>query len=419
MALVYHKLLPRAFKRFSILSAFHTALPTAWYYVRRPLLPESPKPALCTMNIFPPLARVWWHFAKRVLDDRADVFIFDCSGKLDPRDFEGAHVQKFLNFYAATKCQEFFCHTARTRDVVWMCDDDMFLLSSTIVDHVEEAFKNSNAKPRTEVPSGAWVASVSFRPRGWWEFSIDGKRFPVSSSYCTAVNRNIFMEEHLSLSPIRGNPHPSTSGKQPKSYDTFDKANEILLQKGYECRVPPKDIREECVAGFSGISNGVMILNYFRTSQQMIEYLTSPSKKQWEGSVLPTVFGALLAISAVLDLEEEIMGKRTAISSLPSKEDLRQIRSDHEHLLMESDAWRRIDATVERLCHCASHAISSMELAACTYRIANIKDIEDTIEPGDLSASIIRNSVRNRFGGVLNEDALSNVSTTSPEQADQ
>ena len=125
----------------------------------------------------------------------------------------------------------------------------------------------------------------------------------MSSSYCTAINREIFCNrEPLSLAPVGGNTHPTTLDRPPKSYDTFDKANEILLTKGYRCAILPESIQNECITGFHGVSNGVMLLNYFKKPEQMLDYLLSPPKKQWEGSVLYNVFGALLAIDAVQDL---------------------------------------------------------------------------------------------------------------------
>ncbi|HLC76308.1 MAG TPA: hypothetical protein VJB82_04310 [Candidatus Peribacterales bacterium] len=328
----YHKLVPYAFKRFSIVSARSTALPTLLYSLRKPCFQESEKPALVTMNILPPLMSLWWHFAKRALGTRVDIFIFDCSGKLNPDDFPGARVQKFLNFYAATKCNEFLYHIAKNRKIGWMCDDDIFLLKSDAVEHIVREFRD----PKT--------ASVSFRPRTWWHYDIAGKNYPVSSSYCTAINRDIFCNrEHLSLAPKGGNTHPTTGDRPPKSYDTFDKANEILLTKGYLCTVLPENIQNECITGFHGVSNGVMLLNYFKNPEQMLDFLLSPPKKQWEGSVLYNVFGALLAIDVVQDLAEKITGKRSPLPSLPAKADLVKIRREHEPLLRGEMSWKWID----------------------------------------------------------------------------
>jgi len=311
------------------------------------------------MNILPPLMTVWWHFAKRALGDKVDIFIFDCSGKLDPHDFPGATVQKFLNFYAAAKCDEFLYSVAKHRKIGWMCDDDIFFLKPDAVNHVLREFDAPN------------TASVSFRPRTWWQFEFqrchgersqtmtrppfdsaqgDTLRFPVSSSYCTAINREIFCDrENLSLAPVGGNTHPTTLDRPPKSYDTFDKANEILITKGYRCAVLPENIQNECITGFHGVSNGVMLLNYFKKPEQMLDFLLSPPKKQWAGSVLYTVFGALLAIDVVQDLAEKITGKRYPLPALPSKSELMKIRNEHEPLLREGMSWRGIDEAAEKL----------------------------------------------------------------------
>ena len=334
----YHETLKYSFKRFSVLSALGTALPSTLYSLRRPALPASQKPALFTMNILPPLFTVWQHFAKRAIGDRADIVVFDCSGKLKSKDYSGVFVQKFVNLYAAEKCDEFLYSIARNRKIGWICDDDIFFLKGEVVDHVLRAFEDPN------------TASVSLRPRGWWEFEINGKRYPASSSYCTAINRKIFCDkEHLSLTPVQGNTHPAVSDRPPKSYDTFDKANEILLTKGYRCAVLPETVQNECITGFHGVSNGVMLLNYFTKPEQMLDFLLSPPKKQWAGSVLFTVFGALLAIDVVQDLAEKITGKRYPLPALPSKKDLEKIRKEHEPLLREGMSWRGIDEAAEKL----------------------------------------------------------------------
>src|SRR3989344_9029202 len=100
MSRPYHKLLSYAFKRFSLQSAARTLMPTVGYYLGRKPLPPSHKPALFTMNILPPMMTVWYHFVRKYLGDRVDTVIFDCSGRLDPKEFSHARVQKFLNFYA-------------------------------------------------------------------------------------------------------------------------------------------------------------------------------------------------------------------------------------------------------------------------------------------------------------------------------
>lgn len=342
----YHQLLQYAFKRFSVKTALRTALPTALYYAARPAFPASApstqhragRPALCTMNILPPMMTVWYHCARKFLGDSVDIWIFDCSGKLDPKDFPGARVQKFLNFYAATKCDEFLYSIARNRRIGWICDDDIFLLSKKIVPILEREF----AVPGT--------ASVSFRPRNWWHFDIEGKTHEASSSYCTAIDRHIFCDkERLSLKPAEGNTHPSTTGKTVRRYDTFDKANEMLLTKGYRCAVLSPEERTECIAGFSGMSGGVMLLNYFTNAEQTLEYFRSAPEKRWSGNMLHGLLAAMLGISVIQELAEKISGKPSPLPSLPSRSALEKLRSDHQHLIVRNEALDWMDEACERL----------------------------------------------------------------------
>jgi hypothetical protein len=287
------------------------------------------------MNILPPMMTVWHHCARKFLGDRADIWIFDCSGGLDPVDFPGARVQKFLNLYAATKCEEFLYSIARNRRIGWLCDDDIFLLSPNIMPILEREF----AVPNT--------ASVSFRPRRW-HYKIDGKEYEVSSSYCNAINRDLFCDkECLSLKPAEGNMHASKAG--PRRYDTFDKANEILLQKGYRCAVLPVHERNECVAGFSGMSGGVVLLRYFTTPEQTLEYFHNAPEERWGGNMLHGLLAAMLGISVIQELAEKISGKRYPLLSLPPQHALEKLRKDHEHIIRRPEALAWMDQTCERL----------------------------------------------------------------------
>lgn len=348
----YDQLLPHAFRRFSLLSARRTLFATLQYYVRSRLpltlpptcakaqhtLSPSNKPALFTMNILPPMATVWYHFVQKNLRDGVDVVIFDCSGKLKAEDFPGARVQKFLNFYAATKSDEFLYHIANNRRIAWLCDDDMFPMSPAMLTLLEREF----AVPNT--------ASVSFRPRDWWHFVIDDASYDVSSSYCTALNREIFVEkEHLSLRPANGNTHPSHIGKPPKRYDTFDKANEILLQKGYRCCIVPKEERDLYLTGFSGMSGAVILLSYFRTPDETLDYYRSAPRERWRGNILFGTLSSLLAICTIQELYTRLTGKTYPLPSLPSREELERLRDDHRSLLRSDQSVEWFDAVSDRL----------------------------------------------------------------------
>jgi hypothetical protein len=334
----YSKLLRYVFKRFSVLSAARTALPTVGYHLARRPLPPGDKPALFTMNILPPMMTVWHHLVRKNLGDRVDTVIFDCSGRLKPEEFPGARVQKYLNLYAATKSDEFLYHIARHRRIGWICDDDMFIIRPEAVDVVGRELGVPN------------TASVSFRPRTWWHFEIDGKPYPVSSSYSIAFNRDIVVsKEHLSLKPADGNTHPSHIGKKERRYDTGDKSNEILLRKGYRCAIVPEEEREKYVTGFSGMSGAVMLLWYFRKPEQMEEYLLTPPKDRWKGNVLYGILAGLLAITSIQECYERLKGKPYFLRSLPSRDVLEKIRREHEPLLREGHSYRWVDEVSEKL----------------------------------------------------------------------
>jgi hypothetical protein len=333
----YVSLLPHAFKKFSICSAFRTLLPTIKYEVLKPALPASKKPALFTMNILPPLAHVWYYMARKHLGDSVDIVLFDSSGTLHPKDFPRAMVQKYVNVYAATKSDKFVQSIARNRKIAWICDDDMFPMSGKMLEVLTKEFEDEN------------TASVSFRPRTWWHYNIDGKHYKPSSSYCIAFNRDILWnKEQLSLGPCGGNPHPGHI-KPPVRYDTFDKANEILLKKGYRCFIIPEAEEHEYYAGFSGVSGAVMLLYYFKTPEQILDYYRSPPKEQWNGNMLFGTLQAMLSISIIQEVYEKIKGESYPLPSLPERSILEQLVEDHRQYFREDQNIGGVYETRERL----------------------------------------------------------------------
>ncbi|MCF7844979.1 MAG: hypothetical protein K9M03_04090 [Kiritimatiellales bacterium] len=333
----YVRLVPFAFKRFGVLKAFKTGLPTLGYYLRRKPLPKSNKPALFTMNILPPMMTVWYHLATKYLGDRVDITIFDSSGSLKKGEFPKARIQKMINFYAATKSEEFLRHIAKNRKIGWICDDDMFLLDGRAVDIVEKELSDPN------------TASVSFRPREWWEFDINGERIQPSSSYCIAFNRKlVFEKENLHLGPCDGNTHPGNI-KQPTRYDTCDKTNEELLKKGYRCHIVPEEERSKYYAGFSGLSGPVMLLWYFKRKEQTLDYFLSPPKKQWGGNMLFGILSGMISICTIQELYTKLKGKPYPLHALPSIEELMKIYEDHKQFMRDDQNLDQVEETSWRL----------------------------------------------------------------------
>ncbi len=290
------------------------------------------------MNILPPMGRVWLHYAKKYLGDNVDITIFDCSGRLNPADFPGATVQPFLNFYAATKSDEFLYHIAKNRRHGWICDDDVFFVS----DESLHVLKREFAVPGT--------ASVSLRPRNWWEFQIDGQTYPVSGSYSIAFDREIFCKkEHLSLRPADGNTHRSLNGKDLKRYDTGDLSNELLIRRGYRCYVSPPDESKRCIAAFSGLSGAVILLWLFKRPEQVLDYFESPPKESWSGTMLFGLLSSMLAIWTIQDLHEKITGKPYPLPSLPPRQALERIAKEAAPYLPTGSDFRWIEEVREQL----------------------------------------------------------------------
>lgn len=291
------------------------------------------------MNIMPPMMTVWYHLARKYLGDNVDITIFDCSGTLRAQNFPEARVQKYLNLYAATKSDEFLYSIAKTRKIGWICDDDMFILSAQCLNRITEEFASEN------------TASLSFRPRPWWHFAIDGKTYEPSSSYCTAINRKIYCDaEQLSMSPRDGNTHAvSHIGKPVLRYDTFDHANAVLIQKGYRCAIVPEKEREQYTIGFSGTSSAVMLLWYFKNAGQMMHYLEEPEDKAWKGNTLFTVLSGLRAIGYMQRMHEKITGKPYALPSMPSWDTLERLREKKAPLLRKEHVFERVDEVAQRV----------------------------------------------------------------------
>jgi hypothetical protein len=333
----YDRMLGYVFKVNSLRFARRTLWPTLKYYLTRPALPPSDQPVLCTMNILPPLMTVWYHFARKALGNGADIVIFDCTGILEREEFPEARVLPFLNFYAATKGNECIRHIARHRRIVWLCDDDMFLLSHDCLPILQREF----AIPKT--------ASVSFRPREWWEFDISGQRMKPSSSYCTAIDREIFVREKLSLAPAGGNPHPATLTRPPRRYDTFDKANEILLKRGYRCAILSEEERRKCVTGFSGVSGAVMLLNYFKTPEETLNFFRTPPPECWSGNLLFGLMSAMLSVSAIQELYTSLKGTPYLMPSLPKRDQLLSILEQRKQFLRTDQTLEAVERTTERL----------------------------------------------------------------------
>lgn len=334
----YTAVLPRAQKLFSLKSAIRNASGTLQYQFFPPVLPASDRVTLFTCNIFPPLVTLWNHLVQKLYGDQVDVFVFDCSGRIDPRLLPGTTVQKYMNAMHPTKIDQFIQKSGKNRDIIWICDDDVFPVSPDGIRILKDAF----AQDRT--------ATVSFRPRRRWHFDIDDNYHEVSGSYCIALDRRIFVDtEHLNAQPCDGNTHPSHTEKPMSRYDTLDKANETLLQKGYRCFVVDEQKRNACFAGYDGTSIGALLLDYFKAPEDIIAYFDATEDEQWGGNVLRRNLGSLIAIDDILQMYTQITGESYAVPTLPARSELNRIRDRAEPHLAEGWSFTEIDATTAAL----------------------------------------------------------------------
>jgi len=178
---------------------------------------------------------------------------------------------------------------------------------------------------------------------------IDGKRIPPSSSYCIAFNRElVFEKENLHLGPCDGNTHPGIS-KKPARYDTFDKANETLLKKGYRCYIVPEEEQHKYWAGFSGLSGPVMLLNYFSKPEQTLEYFREPPNEKWSSNMLFGVLSGMISICTIQDLYTELRGRPYPLRSLPSRDELMKIYEEKKPFMRDDQNLDEVEETSERL----------------------------------------------------------------------
>lgn len=197
---------------------------------------------LFTCSIYPDLTRVWYHFARRYTDSsHLRYVIYDCGSKLEAEHFPDALIVRYRNLDHGRKIDDCVRKVVDT-PLMFLSDDDAFLLSD-------------RAEP---LAAGALLdderaAAVSFKPRGWWEFEIEGRRHPVMGSYSLVFKPEVIKKEGLSFRTRPTNEPDIREGSG--YYDTADYANKQLLLKGYKIIVPEKETRGEMIRSYSAVSS--------------------------------------------------------------------------------------------------------------------------------------------------------------------
>ena len=224
----------------------------------------EPLITIITFSIFPELTRLWYYFIERsagLLTGHKftlSFLIVDCSGKLDPRNFPIATIERFINDTHPHKL-DFFFRRYIGSEFVLISDDDCFILNPQIL--VEAA---------KDLTKHRGLAAISFFPRPDWWLIVNNGRIRPMGSYCLMVNRNIILNEKLYFqSPKIINPH------NHGIYDTADYMNEQLLKRGYGVNLPDEQQRSTAIGGFRG-SSIWKALEWGCSKNELIKYFAKP-----------------------------------------------------------------------------------------------------------------------------------------------
>lgn len=223
-----------------------------------------------TCSIYPDLTRVWYHFVRRHTDPaEVETVIFDCGSRLRSEHFPGARIVRHANTEHGKKIDACVRSHAAT-PLVFLTDDDSFLLGSDAEPMAARALLDDDR-----------AATLSFKPRGWWELEIDGARHPVMGSYSLVFKPEVFRREGLSFRTRPTDDPKIRSGSG--YYDTADFANEQLLRRGYSVLVPEEEVRGRMVRSYSAVSSG--FVNFARRRWLSGAYQLTKPREVWEREI--------------------------------------------------------------------------------------------------------------------------------------
>jgi hypothetical protein len=202
-----------------------------------------------TCSIYPDVTRIWYHCLQRALMGKnVPVVIYDSGGLLDSRYYPGAKIINYPNEQHGKKVDHFIKYNLET-DIFYLTDDDAFLTSGEVLPYGIHWLQADEKN-----------AIVSYKPRLWWSFTINGQEFPTMGSYSLLVKASVIKKHSLSFE-IR-----KTERKEIRKgggyYDTADFINEYLLQQKYAIDIAPIELRD-AVPSFFGTSSAMM--SYYHT----------------------------------------------------------------------------------------------------------------------------------------------------------
>ncbi len=267
---------------------------------------------LFTCSIYPDLTRVWYHFARRYTDASCVRYvIYDCGSRLRKEHFPDALIVRYPNVDHGRKIDDCVRRVVDT-PLMFLSDDDSFILS----DQTEPAAARALLDDER-------AAALSFKPREWWEFEIDGRRHPVMGSYSIVFKPEVIKKESLSF---RTRPTDEPDIRQGSGYyDTADYANRQLLLKGYRIIVPEKESRGEMVRSYSAVSSG--FVNFARRRWFKSEYRLSKPLKDWGEEIKSNLRKLEWAcgVSATVSLHKKLFGENPRFHDFFTYDDLREL----------------------------------------------------------------------------------------------
>lgn len=294
-----------------------------------------------TFSISEDYARLWVYFASIVLKNDWRLVVVDSASDMSPHKLGNAKLVRFLNLYHGHKV-DVFLKTTIVSPIVFLCDDDKFILSDPMCDPM---INQSLKHPK--------VAVISLCPRRWWWFEIKEQKYLPMGSYALIFKRDIFMNHGLTFKSPKGLRSPykkfAEGVKHQMGYDTADYANEQLLLLGYDIVTLPEN---DYIAGFDGLSAPRILLLRYGKDYVKQALLMAPHFR--EGSINGSVMRGCYGIVKIEKLYREIFNENPKFVSGFTEEELLSIiekkpNVDEEQYQALLTYFRKIDTTSQRL----------------------------------------------------------------------
>ncbi|MAT39633.1 MAG: hypothetical protein CL946_08510 [Ectothiorhodospiraceae bacterium] len=207
-------------------------------------LPENGERAetqAITFSVVPQLTKTWLHALQQALAEES-VFpvLGDCSGSLAV-DENDAFVYATYNAPHGEKLDAFFASKA-SADYILVCDDDILWTDAAPLRYALEQLRAD--------PS---LAVVSLHPRSHVSSLLREVATEAMGSYCIVVNRAIWEKERLSFRIEQ----PPANESHDWFYDTADKANRLLVERGYRIHIAPDEVLDSLIS-LEGASTWVL-----------------------------------------------------------------------------------------------------------------------------------------------------------------